>query len=719
MTFTQTLFFCSGYPVWPANLLGTSSGATLPVSRNSFTTPALEDTKGCFTSTPLGLDRVCTATEQQTCQIVSRVSVLNELLCHARLQLREVCGTCGQLALVAADTRCLPKPAEEKKTQAVALVHWLLATHRCVAAVDISVSEGHDELIRDPFWANSSIETLKFDSGSIENRQNLFTFVSFLGRLEELECTTYRGCADDCLVGALGSLLRSTTSLRSLKLSALRVEKKWAYHLVEDLSSNSTVKELSLHASVADCTTFQEYLQCAVNLKSLSVSTGLAPRRGALKPILSGLIGNASITDVRFEDFWVEWESAELVFKVLAQNPLLRNFHLTFSRCTLFSEPSSNYRLWVAALQENRALEEMTLPIGILRPQEWDAVFRAVSTNESIKRVTLQQDNVPLRSSLPELCRVLRESGADGKALLRSCITDDIDVLSCKAFTLALASWRFFPDTAQVLKVVRYLPSLSHITSVKLEVKATDFVGELVSTLAEYIRSTCTLQKLSLQTWGQGASDSWKAIVQSLSENDSVEKLEVFACTVSHENAEGFADFVNASRTISTLGFNVSCPCEVGAFVRRLSQAVRDNYTLLNIVFHGEVPRNSVANWFTVWDTARRNAGLVALAAEFVAGSRRDGYCAQALELVSSHPALVKEITKLAAVTETEASAMVKKSLGDIASMLAFMQKAGIVKSKLECHPQEDKRLQLDDLSEDCLRLLRSFLKISDVRGVV
>ncbi|KAH9381658.1 hypothetical protein HPB48_017063 [Haemaphysalis longicornis] len=701
---------CHSYPVWPANLLGTSSGATLPVSRNSFTTPALEDTKGCFTAPRSGLTGPARQPSSKHCQIVSRVSVWNELLCHARLQLREVCGTRGQLALVAADTRCLPKPTEEKKTQAVALVHWLLAAHRCVAAVDISVSEGHDELIRDPFWANSSIETLKFDSGSIENRQNLFTFVSFLGRLEELECTTYRGCADDCLVGALGSLLRSTTSLRSLKLSALRVEKKWAYHLVEDLSSNSTVKELSLHASVADCTTFQEYLQCAVNLTSLS---------GSLEAILTGLIGNASITDVRLEDFWVEWESAELVFKVLAQNPLLRNFHLTFSMCTLFSEPSSNYRLWVAALEETGALEEVTLPIDILRPQEWEAVFRAVSTNESIKRVTIQQDNVPLRSSLPELCRVLRESGADGKALLRSCITDDIDVLSCKAFTLALASWRFFPDTAQVLKVVRYLPSLSHITSLKLEVKATDFVGELVSTLAEYIRSTCTLQKLSLQTWGQGESDSWKAFVQSLSENESVEKLEVFACTVTHDNAEGFADLVHASRTISTLGFNVSCPCEVGAFVRRLSQAVRNNYTLLNIVFHGEVPRNSVTNWFTVWDTARRNAGLVALAAEFVAGSRRDGYCAQALELVSSHPALVKEITKLAAVTETEASAMVKKRLGDIASMLAFMQKAGIVKNKLECHPPVDKQLQLDDLNEDCLRLLRSFLKISDVRGVM
>ncbi|XP_077554000.1 uncharacterized protein LOC144168879 [Haemaphysalis longicornis] len=123
------------------------------------------------------------------------------------------------------------------------------------------------------------------------------------------------------------------------------------------------------------------------------------------------------------------------------------------------------------------------------------------------------------------------------------------------------------------------------------------------------------------------------------------------------------ADGVNASRTISTLGFNALHSCEVGEFARRLSEAVRHSYTLLKIQLHGEISAGGAANWFTIWDTARRNSGLVALAAQFVTGSRRDGYCAQALELVSSHPALVKEITKLTSVTEIEASAKVRANL--------------------------------------------------------
>ncbi|KAH9365876.1 hypothetical protein HPB48_022864 [Haemaphysalis longicornis] len=591
----------------------------------------------------------------------SRVSIWNELPLPRPATASELSGGQGQLALVAAETRFLPKPTKEERTQAAALVYWLLTTHRCVASVDISVFDGHDQLICHAI-------------GSLKIRQNLFTFVAFLGHVEELECTTSLDRADRLFGGCVGVPLK-------------------------ELSANGTVKELSIHDSLADCSTFEEYLRCATNLTSLSVSTGLSPRKGALKQILAGLVENTSITDVTLEDFIVEFK--------------------TFLGALFFSEPSSNYRLWVAALDENRALEEVTLPVGILRPQEWEAVLRAVSTNGSIKRVTLQVDNVLQCSGLPEMCRVIRESGTDGKVLLRSCVTNDIDVLSCQASTAAVIWGQFvFRQRSSFESVAS--PSLlqsHHVAEVGRT--ASDFGGELASALADYISSTDTLQKLSLQSWGQGASASWKIIVQSLSQNASIRKLQLFANTVGRDNAEGFADLVNASRTIYKLSFNVLNPYEVGAFVRRLSKAVRDNYTLLNIVIHGEVPKNSAENWFTVRETARHNTGLVALASQFVAGCRRDGYCAQALELVSSHTAIVKEITELASVTEKEASSMVQKSLADIASMLAFMQKAGVVKSKLECHPREDKQLQLDDLNEDCLRLVRSYLKINDVRGIV
>lgn len=705
----------TGYPVGAANVPVAPSGSALPASTSSSVIPFLGDAKGSLTGTPIDLP--CTATEQRTCQIVPHLSLCNELLCHAQLQLREVSAGPGQLSLVAAQIRSFPKPTKEEQVRAVALAYWLVATHRCIASVDVSVFDGHDQLACDAFYVNSSVKTLKFDSGSVKIRQNLFRFVSLLGNVEELECTAFRSPVDDCLVGALGCLLRFTTSLRSLKLSMLTLGMEGAAQLSEGLRANCTIQELSVHASVAHCIRFREYLQRATKLTSLTVCTGLESRKWALEPILRGLLENKSITDVTFRDFVLEWECAELVFRVLAQNRVLHAFHVIISRCYPFEEPESNYTLWGAALGESCALKEVTLPMDILRPQQWKMVFKALSTNKSVKKLNLEMDDIIQRSPVPQVCRAIRESGAEGKVFLGTVFTNDIDVLSCKASTEPVICGSRFPrNSNQLLIALRSLPPFDHITSLSLQLEVFYFAGDVLSAVTDFISSTVTLQKLSVHSYGQETSDFWKAIMQSVSRNTSIWNLELTAHRFSNENAERFADVVNASRTITTLYFNALQPCETSAFLRRLSEAVQDNYTLLNINFRGVVTSDSTRNWITAVDTARRNSGLVALAARFVAGGRRDRYCAQALELMYSHPALLKEIMKLSSVTKTEASAMVRKSLSDIASMLAFMKMAGIVQFRLECHPREGGRMQLDDLNDDCLRLLRSYLKISDVR---
>lgn len=704
-----------GHPVGAANVPVAPSGSALPASTSSFVVPFLGDAEGSLTGTPIDLP--CTATEQRTCQIVPRLSLCNELLCHARLQLREVCAGHGQLSLVDAQIRSFPRPTKEEQVQAAALAYWLVTTHRCIASVDISVFDGHDQLTCDALYVNSSVKTLKFDSGSIRIRQNLFRFVSLLGNVEELECTAFRGSVDDCLVGALGCLLRFTTSLRSLKLSMLPLGREGAAQLSEALRANCTVQELAVHASVAHCFRFREYLQRTTQLASLKVCTGMESRKWPLEPILIGLLENVSLTDATFRDFVLEWECAELVFRVLAQNPFLHAFHVIISRCYPFLEPERNYTLWVAALSKSRALREVTLPMDILRPQQWETVFKALSANKSVEKMTLEMDDIIQRSPVPQVCRAIRESGAEGRVFLGTVITNDISVLSCKASTEPVICGSRFPrNSDQLLIALRSLPSFGHMTSLSLQLEVCYFAGDLLSAITDFISSTVTLQKLSVQSYGQETSDFWKDIIQSVSRNSSIWNLELTSHTFSNENAERFADVVNASRTISTLGHNALQPCETVAFLRRLSEAVQDNYTLLNINFRGEVVRESTRNWITAVDTARRNSGLVALAAQFVAGSRRDRCCAQALELVHRHPALLKEVVKLSSVTKTEASAMVRKSLSDIGSMLAFMKMAGIVQCRLACHPRKGGRMQLDDLNDDCLRVLRKYLKISDVR---
>lgn len=84
--------------------------------------------------------------------------------------------------------------------EAATRVYWLLMMHSCVKSVHISFFGGHDALISDSLWANALIETLKYDSGSMKDGLNPLTFVTFLGRVEEHECTTFRYCTENCLV---------------------------------------------------------------------------------------------------------------------------------------------------------------------------------------------------------------------------------------------------------------------------------------------------------------------------------------------------------------------------------------------------------------------------------------------------------------------------------------------------------------------------------------
>lgn len=98
--------------------------------------------------------------------------------------------------------------------------------------------------------------------------------------------------------------------------------------------------------------------------------------------------------------------------------------------------------------------------------------FQSVVDERLHQEVTLQQDNILEHSILREVCRVVRESGAEGKVLPGTCLTNDIDVLSCKASTEAVIWSRFFPESDRMLEALRYFPSFGHITSLNLEASA-------------------------------------------------------------------------------------------------------------------------------------------------------------------------------------------------------------------------------------------------------
>ncbi|KAL1478559.1 hypothetical protein MTO96_034992 [Rhipicephalus appendiculatus] len=53
------------------------------------------------------------------------------------------------------------------------------------------------------------------------------------------------------------------------------------------------------------------------------------------------------------------------------------------------------------------------------------------------------------------------------------------------------------------------------------------------------------------------------------------------------------------------------------------------------------------------------------------------------------------------------------------ASLDAYMRITGVVKDRVVCHPRDDGRTQLDDLSEDGWQMVRRFLLLDDVEEAV
>ncbi|KAH7986696.1 hypothetical protein HPB49_025856 [Dermacentor silvarum] len=153
----------------------------------------------------------------------------------------------------------------------------------------------------------------------------------------------------------------------------------------------------------------------------------------------------------------------------------------------------------------------------------------------------------------------------------------------------------------------------------------------------------------------------------------------------------------------------------VAAFFRRFSEDNADNYNLVHVTLSGILDTEAARDCFKVRDTVRRNCGLVTRAAQFARGRTLDRHCAEALERVWRHAGL-GELAEQLSLSVNKTSAMVRRWLRSMEGVHDFMRLARVVRDCVECNPCQVDRLQLDNLNEDCWRLVRRYLMLGDVR---
>lgn len=437
---------------------------------------------------------------------------------------------------------------------------------------------------------------------------------------------------------------------------------------------------------------------------------------------------NSTVRSLEARNFILDSESAELGARMLAENKFLRNFKfLPFSSHPSRLSTTDLVRLgicadvvtWLEAISQNSTLEYVTLGFGMCTAEQWGSFFRTLSKERNLKMVTIDVQENEYRH-LAGVVRDLERSGSEEKVSIEApCSIDTLALSDCKRCSKLEAHVKISSDP-NFLPVFQQLPTFSHLNTLSLRMECWD--SAISYHVAEYIATTSTLLKLLIQfsyTFDTPESVKWwRALSQSLLLNRSITELVIGVDVTLCEDVIFLADAVIQGAAIRKICLLYWPASPLRCFIGRLRAGIFKNRTLCSATigdFHERNYEEWADDWFAVCDTARRNSGFVARAAQFLNHARCDRLCAAGLDRVSRHPALLAELAEVLSIDKVEAARVVRQKWRCIEGLHDFMRLAGVVKEQVTCLPRQDGRTQLDGLNQDCWAHVRRYLELDDV----
>ncbi|XP_075535509.1 uncharacterized protein LOC142571105 [Dermacentor variabilis] len=693
--------------------------------------PELANVRGvraCFTGSSIEPCEPCTAAKDRTCCIVRKLSLWNEFLCQSRLELRESSSPRGQLSLISFEKPWIQLPARQQMQRAMTLACRLLNTHPCVGTLDISVMMEPIKIacLADALQGNAYVKVLRFHDPRFASRkaqEDICKLISSLRRLEELECTSAWKCPV-VFLDVLSGLLQTTTYLEALRLPMVCIKMHGAEAFLTALRQNRSLKELSLdesfvsEASLSHRAGFAEYLKKTTTLTTLTI-LACNKMQDSLVWIVKGLLGNNTVAEVNLTNFAVDAESAKLIPMLFAKNETISRFSMISTIQDRLMQDDTVYDQWLEALRENQTMTVVRLPFCAGKLEQWATLIRALPTKVSL-RLTIEW-NVTYYHFLPSICSALKEVGAEKQVFFETNFPpESADMLEYTGFSEMYACLR--SDTiSEFSRIMRRLPSASHVTSVHLVIAKHTMDSLMSSLIADYIRGSVALKNLHLILFSDPSlylpRTCWTDILTSLSQNVSVTELHVEVPDMEERDTEMLAQTVKSSKNMQRVYFVPESSHVACAFFKVLSKGITKNHTLLSVVVDASLgDKQAERDWFEVWDTMRRNSGLLRRAALFLSGDRCDWACAEALESMCLHPALPEQVAELSSVSEDDARVMIREAVNSLEDMHNFMRLAGVVRQRVSCYSSEDGGALLSDLNEDCWREVRGYLRLADIQ---
>ncbi|KAK8766703.1 hypothetical protein V5799_006521 [Amblyomma americanum] len=667
----------------------------------------------------------------------------------------------GRLRLIAVDSRRELTHGDSKfRYQAAALVLHLMSVHRCVIEFHITESLlAGRSMVTGLAVRCASPELRRLVVRSIphhgDHRERcvvvLGQVLKFMTQLEEFAYQD-RWCPSP-IVGPLCSLLRSSSRLRSLDISGVsRFQAELCPEFVQALKSNSTITELFLSTRVMDRAepeiqqSMADYLRHSRKLRKLVYVATSKYQVDALevRSLVEPLFDNEALEELHLSISALSAEGIEVIAELVARNKSLKMLFVRWSvkvescRCPCVVERLSTKgdnqatarerderapyprvhecedSSWARAFAANEALLELALDMSRLNSAECEVFFRALPASGTLRTVCVM--GLPMKL-LRQVLTVVRDAGtALPKVHIENAHVSSTEVETLNELEQVSGIIVHSGNMTRIHEALHAARDFLHVTHLCLFLHTLDFDLKSHVLLAQYLQETRTLRRLELVGHGYVERDDQAEVtlVQALKANKSIRSLDLTDLSFCTEALELLARVVRRSQSLCEFVFFPAQSEPAQFFLACLAPGFSTNHALVRL----DLPGNADMSFerFHVADVVRRNAMLVARAARFVTGASKERYCAEAFEPVAKSSALVDMVRRLGSLpNDSDAESMVRETWRGLEEMNDFMRAAGVVRNSVVCWKRGDRRLQLDDLNSDCLRLIRQFLTLADV----
>lgn len=620
------------------------------------------------------------------------------------------------------DVNLIPRPSPDTY-RATPFLRWLLKTHVCITSLQLidNWEKSYSQVVLQELPENSRVKALTLNF--YYDKTAPTHMMTILGRLRSLEILNYfiMGQNAAAHVAAISSLLRTTTSLTSLVFSASFDNSPPPKTFIDALAANSTLKSVDLRTYWMNADSpghLGEYVRSNRLITALSVY-GIDVDREEIM-LDEAVVRNGTLSSLVVSGLCGGEGTVRFLTRLLDECAVMRKLCIGGPRVPCTEIPEATMMRCAEALAENETLEELTLSYSLWHPNNWIAFFSLLPRNKHLKRLEVTHNDIRYYETFPAVLEGLAQ-------------TDSLRRVTFGYYTHGFgANLMHFgvfssigiggKESVQVDALQR-LREFDHITRVSIEVAEASEL--LFSALATYIRETTVLRKLSLtvtspQCPANTAPPScWMLLFESMSANTSISDLCILSNGKFRYNNR-LARIIGLSRYITKVSFMINrSDKDATEFVCLLSEAIRNNYNLVKFDLYGsKVGIEAKRCLFTVRETTRRNSGLVERAAAFNDATCIDRYTATAFEKVSRYPGLMRELAEKEGIAVGEVSRMIGSRLRRIEGLHDFMRLTGVVKECVTCTPPVDGcSMQLQDLNNDCWRLLRRYLSFDDVKS--